>query len=296
MIEALRVRELAEVAGLAFGAGTILLLLLSMLPATKTAASQLWPLLGSEAIILAMGILPWLLPTTGTLACILFAASRLGFESGSVHSLVLGRSVSIPCSVLLALAASVGWVIGTDAILWILSIMLAVSAAMLALFRGSRVISSLPHFVIFPLAPVMAFSHAAAQPQLIPILVLAFLLVEVFDSFSLLGGRLYGRTPIVPRLSPKKTWEGLATGSVALLGVSLLLAIALGLPTTVMLFCAVVVFITAIAGDLAGSLAKRRANVKDYPAVMTVQGGLLDIMDAWLLAGPVLAAFALMAR
>ena len=40
------------------------------------------------------------------------------------------------------------------------------------------------------------------------ILVLSFLLVELFDSFSLLGGKLFGRNLLAPRISPRKTWEG----------------------------------------------------------------------------------------
>jgi phosphatidate cytidylyltransferase len=149
-------------------------------------------------------------------------------------------------------------------------------------------------FTVFPVLPLAAFSHAASEPRLAPMLVLAFFLVEMFDSFSLLGGKLYGRTPLVPRLSPRKTWEGLATGAGATLLAILALVAWLGLPLLPMLIAGLVVVISAIAGDLLGSLAKRRAGVKDYPAVMTVQGGLLDITDAWLVAGPCLAGLAVL--
>lgn len=151
---------------------------------------------------------------------------------------------------------------------------------------------SLARFTIFPLVPLAAFSHAASVPRLAPLLVLAFFLVEMFDSFSLLGGKLYGRTPLVPRLSLRKTWEGLGTGLAAVLVALLSLIAWLGLPLLPMLMGAGIVVIAAIAGDFLGSLAKRRAGVKDYPAVMTVQGGLLDIADAWLVAGPCLAGLA----
>ncbi|MCX7350442.1 MAG: phosphatidate cytidylyltransferase, partial [Alphaproteobacteria bacterium] len=132
--------------------------------------------------------------------------------------------------------------------------------------------------------------------HLAPVLVLAFFLVEVFDSFSLLGGKLYGRTPLVPRLSPRKTWEGLATGGGALAIALLSLVAWLGLPLLPMLLAGLVVVVAAIAGDFLGSLAKRRAGVKDYPAVMAVQGGLLDIIDSWLVAGPCLAGLAALLR
>jgi phosphatidate cytidylyltransferase len=42
----------------------------------------------------------------------------------------------------------------------------------------------------------------------------------------------------------------------------------------------------AIIGDLTASAAKRRAQVKDYPAVIASQGGLPDIYDSWIVAGP----------
>jgi phosphatidate cytidylyltransferase len=105
---------------------------------------------------------------------------------------------------------------------------------------------------------------------------------------------LYGRTPLVPRISPRKTWEGLATGVAAVIVALLCLITWLGLPLFPMLLTGVTVVLAAIAGDLLGSVAKRRAGVKDYPAVLTAQGGLLDIVDAWLVAGPCLAAAALL--
>jgi len=93
----------------------------------------------------------------------------------------------------------------------------------------------------------------------------------------------------VPRLRPRKPWEGLGTGVAAVLVALLSLVAWLGLPLLPLLTGGGVVVLAAIAGDFLGSLAKRRAGVKDYPAVMTVQGGLLDIADAWLVAGPCLA-------
>jgi phosphatidate cytidylyltransferase len=136
------------------------------------------------------------------------------------------------------------------------------------------------------------FAHAASQPPLAPFLVLAFFLVEIFDSFSLLGGKLFGKTPLVPKLSPKKTWEGLATGAMALFAAVLALGVWLGLPLPGLLFTGIVVMAAALAGDLLGSSAKRRAGVKDYPPVMSVQGGLLDIMDSWIVAGAAVAVLA----
>ena len=64
----------------------------------------------------------------------------------------------------------------------------------------------------------------------------------------------------------------------------LLLGWSLGLS----LAAAGVIAVAAVVGDLAGSRLKRASRVKDYPQVLPRQGGLLDIVDAWLIAGPAL--------
>jgi len=284
---------LAQAIGSAFAVGAFLLLILTLLPATRSVGRQLWPVLASEAAILAVGVLPWLLPPVALLALLLIAAARIGFESGSVHGLTAGRDFRLSHTLLLVTVAAASWFAPTEPFLWAVALLLAAALAT-TIIRGEKAVAgSLARFVVFPLLPLAAFAHAASEPRLAPILVLAFFLVEMFDSFSLLGGKLYGRTPLVPRLSPRKTWEGLATG-VAAVAVALLSLVAwLGLPLLPMLVAGVVVILAAIAGDLLGSLAKRRAGVKDYPAVMKVQGGLLDIADAWLVAGPCLAGLAI---
>ena len=92
-------------------------------------------------------------------------------------------------------------------------------------------------------------------------------------------------------LSPNKTVEGPACGTVMLmLTAALAGALLAGLPLAtsalVALFCGVL----AVAGDLAASRLKRAAGVKDYPAVLPLQGGLLDIADAWIATGAGLVA------
>lgn len=290
----LTVALLAQAIGSAFIVGSLLLLILSVLPPTQSTARQLWPVLGSEAGILAAGVLPFFFPQAGLLVVLLIAAARIGFESGSVHGLAIGRNLTLSHALLLPAAVAISWWASGTTILWAVGA-LFVAAVMVTWATPDRSLAgSLARFVIFPLLPLAAFSHAAGMQALGSFLVLAFFLVEVFDSFSLLGGKLYGRTPLVPRLSPRKTWEGLATGAGATLIAQLALTAWIGFPLVPMLAAGLIVIVAAIAGDLLGSLAKRRAGVKDYPAVMAVQGGLLDITDAWLVAGPCLAGLALL--
>lgn len=292
MIDLPSVWQLALAIAVAFAAGSLLLLVLTIIPATRPATSPLWPTLTSEAVILAMGILPWLLPPWALLMILLLAATRIGFESGSVHGLTAGNDVRLAYAATLAGVTGLAWFASRDAFLLTAALLLFIAPMVSYLRPASSPAGSWARFTIFPLLPLAAFSHAASDGRLAPLLVLAFFLVEIFDSFSLLGGKLIGRTPMVPRLSPRKTWEGLAAGTAATLLVLLALSAWFDLPLAFMLMIGAALIPSAIAGDLLGSHAKRQAGVKDYPPVMKVQGGLLDIADAWLVAGPCLAGMA----
>jgi phosphatidate cytidylyltransferase len=132
---------------------------------------------------------------------------------------------------------------------------------------------------------------------------LAFLLCVVWagDAAALYIGRAWGRHKMAPTLSPNKTWEG-AIGSVAgslfaagfLLGLSYLLqrwdTAGLSYPESVSywLTLAVIVNVAAQVGDLAESALKRSAGVKDSGSLLPGHGGVLDRIDALLLAAPVL--------
>jgi phosphatidate cytidylyltransferase len=131
-----------------------------------------------------------------------------------------------------------------------------------------------------------------------------FLLCVVWagDIAALYIGRPFGRHKLAPTLSPNKTWEGsiasiagslLAAGG--LLGISEYLAgwnsVALSYADEVWwywLILAVIVNIAAQVGDLAESALKRSAGVKDSGTLLPGHGGILDRIDALLLAAPAL--------
>jgi phosphatidate cytidylyltransferase len=131
-----------------------------------------------------------------------------------------------------------------------------------------------------------------------------FLLCVVWagDIAALYVGRLWGRHKLAPKLSPNKTWEGTLSsvaGSLlvagALLALAHLLAVrfnsaTLSYPedTWYWLTLAVVVNAAAQVGDLAESALKRSAEVKDSGTLLPGHGGVLDRIDALLLAAPVL--------
>ncbi|KRP04777.1 MAG: hypothetical protein ABS25_05305 [Cryomorphaceae bacterium BACL18 MAG-120507-bin74] len=112
-----------------------------------------------------------------------------------------------------------------------------------------------------------------------------FILIWLSDSMAYVGGRLFGRTPMAPVLSPKKTWEGLITGILFTVGTAyglFHLALDVSLKLTVVL--AVVVAATAPIGDLIGSYFKRQSGVKDSGIFLPGHGGFLDRLDSYLLS------------
>jgi phosphatidate cytidylyltransferase len=122
---------------------------------------------------------------------------------------------------------------------------------------------------------------------------LAFSLTWIIDAAAYFVGRAFGRHQWWPRLSPKKTWEGLIGGSVAgIIAAPLLGMWWLGLNPWWGLLLGMLAIIAAPLGDLAVSLFKRMAQAKDSGNLIPGHGGLLDRLDSLLFMFPVVACFA----
>lgn len=118
--------------------------------------------------------------------------------------------------------------------------------------------------------------------------------VKLSDVGAYTCGRLYGKHKFAPTLSPGKTWEGLAGAAVAAAAVALLFSLAGG--TAIMswplaLLFGVVMAVVGQMGDLAESMLKRGAGVKDSSSAIPGFGGVLDILDSPLVAAPVAYVF-----
>ncbi|MCJ1687852.1 phosphatidate cytidylyltransferase [Rathayibacter sp. VKM Ac-2927] len=113
---------------------------------------------------------------------------------------------------------------------------------------------------------------------------LSFLiLVIVVDTGAYVSGLTWGKHPMAPRISPKKTWEGFAGAAVAGVVVGVLLALLLlGQPWWVGAVFGAVVLLTATLGDLAESLIKRDIGIKDMSSWLPGHGGFLDRLDSIL--------------
>lgn len=112
------------------------------------------------------------------------------------------------------------------------------------------------------------------------------------DTFAYLAGRMFGKHPLFPRVSPKKTWEGAVGGLIG----AIVLASAFKLLVLDAVWdwedVGVVAAACGIAGpfgDLAESLFKRSADVKDSGSWLPGHGGMLDRIDAAIIAVPLVA-------
>ena len=112
------------------------------------------------------------------------------------------------------------------------------------------------------------------------------------DTFAYLAGRAFGKHPLYPSVSPKKTWEGAVGGLVGAVAIaSSFKVLALSAEWT-WVDVAVVAAACGVAGplgDLAESLFKRSADVKDSGSWLPGHGGMLDRIDAALVAVPLVA-------
>ncbi|MCW3494302.1 phosphatidate cytidylyltransferase [Microbacterium sp. SSM24] len=114
--------------------------------------------------------------------------------------------------------------------------------------------------------------------------VLSFIAVVVAaDTGAYAAGLTFGRHPMAPRISPKKTWEGFAGAVVASALAGVLLAIfLLGLDWWMGIVIGIVILGTATAGDLGESMIKRDMGIKDMSSWLPGHGGVLDRLDSIL--------------
>jgi len=108
------------------------------------------------------------------------------------------------------------------------------------------------------------------------------------DTGAYFGGRLFGRRPLAPRISPNKTVEGLVIGMFCtILGVWLAGRYQEWLPSSHALVLGLGVALVAPIGDLFESFVKRQAGAKDSGGLFGAHGGALDRLDAVLFAAVV---------
>lgn len=114
-------------------------------------------------------------------------------------------------------------------------------------------------------------------------------LVGCNDTFGYAVGVLLGKHPLVPTISPKKSWEGLIGSLVfTVLGGSLSFAYILSMDWWIGAVVGLMIVFTATCGDLIESAMKRDLQLKDMGSLLPGHGGILDRLDSVLISAPAL--------
>lgn len=142
---------------------------------------------------------------------------------------------------------------------------------------------ALPYFAL----PAASLYRIQVEDPWILFLLLA--IVWLGDTAAYYVGTRWGRTPMSPRISPKKTWEGALAGfGTSVAAAALWSAWRLEAVEWKWLGIAAVTAAASQLGDLVESVFKRAVGVKDSGSLVPGHGGVLDRMDAMLLAAPTL--------
>jgi phosphatidate cytidylyltransferase len=146
------------------------------------------------------------------------------------------------------------------------------------------------------MACVFCVSHAPALLMLVVpnyagggsgLLFYLVLIAQLHDVLQYVFGKLFGKHPIAPTVSPNKTWEGFVGGTVTAVAVGASLWWATPFTPLVAGLMSLVITIMGFAGGLTMSAIKRDRGVKDYGTLIEGHGGVLDRIDSLLFAAPV---------
>ncbi len=134
------------------------------------------------------------------------------------------------------------------------------------------------------LAAGLLASMRAEPEHGLPMVVLLFAIVWAADSLAYIAGTWLGGPKLVPQASPNKTWSGFIAGLAAGTAAGVAAGAVFDLNLPVVAVFAAVVAVASVLGDLAMSLFKRSFNVKDSGTLIPGHGGVLDRVDALMLA------------
>ena len=221
----------------------------------------------------------------------LIAGAAAGIGVWEIARSLRFRGIGIPrvpaviAAVLMPLAAFFG---GPEA----LSIAMVVAVTLVVVWRAfgpkSGMLLSIMGSVFalvwasFMLSTAVLLYHSASGPQKV---LTVILLAVSSDTFGYAVGVVWGRRPMAPRISPKKSWEGFAgsMGGAVLVGV-LCAVFLLGLPWWYGVVLAVAIVIVATVGDFSESMIKRELGIKDMGTLLPGHGGVMDRIDSILFA------------
>jgi phosphatidate cytidylyltransferase len=136
---------------------------------------------------------------------------------------------------------------------------------------------ALPFFYVYLLKELNAY---------LPLILLFS--VWASDTFAYFAGKTFGKTPLVPRISPKKTREGLLGAVFGSMLIVFLASPLSGMGTVKSLIVGAAIGLLGQLGDIFESIGKRVSGIKDSSALIPGHGGILDRMDSFIFTAPFL--------
>jgi phosphatidate cytidylyltransferase len=238
----------------------------------------------------------WYLPPAATLVLAVIGAA-LAFAEYATLAAALGaavpRAVSGTAVVAACVAVGGGYV---PAEVVIMTATIAIGALAVgsgqpgpAILRDTAAALFPVFYIGLPLGALAAVRAASGREAVLLLMVC----IVVSDSAQYYTGRAFGRRPLAPSISPKKTVEGavggLVFGTASMVAGGRLVFDAASLPMLALVGASIAAL--GIVGDLFESLLKRSAGVKDSSGLIPGHGGVLDRIDSWLFAAPVYYVF-----
>jgi len=123
------------------------------------------------------------------------------------------------------------------------------------------------------------------------LLLSVLIITKSADSVAFLIGTLWGKHPLIERISPRKTWEGALAGFFTSITVAVLCKGFMGLSLSRAFVCGILLGFLGQLGDLCESLIKRDCNVKDSGSLFGGLGGVLDTLDSIIFVSPAFYLF-----
>jgi len=242
-------------------AGVVLTVLLAMPPMVAV---------GVVAVVVLAGAWEW----AG------FAGCRKG-TARLAYAAAVGAAVFVAwrCT---ADAAGLALFLRATALWWLVAFLWVA----LAPKRGGRLAAAVAGFTVLVPAAIGLARLALVEPQGQLLLLYLIVLIAAADIGAYFGGRSFGRHKLAPSVSPGKTWEGFAAGMAGAALAAVLGAALFDQPALAWLAACVPVALVSVVGDLAESMFKRRAGLKDSGGLLPGHGGVLDRIDSLTAAGP----------
>ena len=254
-------------------------------------------LLTAALLLPAVLAVVWFLPPLATLLLAIVAAELALIEYGRIAAALGAPIHPLTSALVIAACAAVGSSVFPLTVVMLAALVIVGTLAVATAAPGPAVLPRVAAslfavvYIGLPLGAIAAIRTIGGREAV----VLLMITIVASDSAQYYTGRAFGRVPLAPAISPKKTREG-AIGGVVFGSAVLILGSRLvfpGAPSLALVVAAMLVVMLGIAGDLFESLLKRSAGVKDSSALIPGHGGILDRIDSWLFAGPAYYLFLL---